>query len=129
MSVVARQHGVRLVVRPTGTNALDTRKLSNRSWINKWIANVTAEVAALRSEGVSGLNLDVEKFENTSADTKQLFTRAICELHHSRLARNLSLHSLDTAIRGFTEFFDLPGLAKCVEFLLPMAYDMVEKDG
>lgn len=124
---VARAHGARVIIKPR--TRLDTARLADRSWITNWINNVTVEVANFSSMGVMGANLDVESFHNTSAATKGLFTRAICDLSTALRARNLSLHSLDTAIWGYTEFFDLVALAKCAEFLLPMAYDMVEKNG
>eukprot|EP01049_Picozoa_sp_SAG25_P010832 SAG25_NODE_1233_length_3541_cov_9.658629_2_plen_466_part_00 len=129
---LARAHNVRVIQgvmfsETHSSSRFNTSELGNRSYIQHWIGTAVDQVKANHCDGFS---LDVEHFRTPlPANSKALFTSFVCLLQKQLQAERLTLFAVDTQIWGKTQYFDLPALAKCSEYLLPMAYDMVGKDG
>ena len=124
---LAHLHNVKVVV--AKGKFLNTSLLANSTYTRGWRGNITSQMAALRPHGIYGLNLDIEHFGHAPVTTPQLLVQLVCDLRDDLQGIGLHLHSIDTQIWGETTDFDLVSLAKCVEFLMPMGYDLIAKQG
>jgi hypothetical protein len=115
----AKAQGVRSVV---GDVDPDQTQLLNRSYIAQWVLSVQATVHEL---GVYGVNLDIEG-ATASPATRQAITNATCALRAA--LGNAFQISFDVNVlpnrNNLTSRYDFRGLARCVDFLVPMVYDL-----
>ena len=127
----ATSHGVKVVW--NRGKFLNTSMLSNATYTADWVQNVTGDMVAKAALGVYGLNLDIEHFRGNVVNGSELertaFTRLICTVQSELQKVNVSLFSIDTKIWADAAHFDLKALSECTEYLVPMGYDMVSKQG
>lgn len=126
----AHAEGVRVVVPLRGGSHGDGGRgvLLNATARKEWI---TSQVVELTHFGLDGANFDVEGQYNASL--KAPLTRLICEtqkmmkryLPDATLTFDLNITPLNPTITGG---YDYPALAKCLNHIVPMAYDMTNRE-
>ena len=115
----AHAHGAKVLL---GGIDMDESQLTNATARAAWIANIVKEVQAA---GVDGINMDIEH-ANAHPETKSAITALTCGVKAALVAAGAGIVTFDLAVYpdDTAKGYDFPALAKCLDYLVPMAYDM-----
>ena len=112
-------HAHKMGVRVTKKAPFDVSQINNASARTAW---VQAQLASVQSQGLDGLNIDIEGYSGMPGPLTALVT----ELYNSmKQWHPQSQLSFDLAIfpNGQSQHYDHKALAKVLDFIVPMAYD------
>ena len=112
-------HAHKLGVRVVKSAPFNIKQITNASARTAW---VQAQLTSVQSEGLDGLNVDIEGYTGMPAPLTALITELYSALKKWHPQSQLSF---DLAIfpDGQSQHYDHKALAEVLDFIVPMAYD------
>lgn len=126
----AHRHGARAIVGALDIPDITGKALAllNASWRADWVLSNVQRMGLTSKDGFDGINLDIEDFAGNST-LRDALTLLVCEL---RTAMTVALPGSQLSFDGAADpthngqHYDYLGISRCVDFIFPMAYTMIE---